>query len=56
VFHYTTLKNLARNKHCRLLGPFVSYKDNEALFIKSQEPFVSYKDNEALFIKSQEPT
>jgi hypothetical protein len=28
VFHYTRLEKLTRDKHSRLLGPFVSYEEN----------------------------
>jgi hypothetical protein len=31
VLHYTKLEKLARIKHSSLLGPFVSYKENEEL-------------------------
>jgi hypothetical protein len=31
VLHYTGLERLARDKHFKLLGPFVSYEENEVL-------------------------
>jgi hypothetical protein len=31
LLHYTELKRLARAKHSSLLGPFISYKENEVL-------------------------
>jgi hypothetical protein len=34
VSHYTRLERLARDKHSCLLGPFVSYKENEVLQVQ----------------------
>jgi hypothetical protein len=31
VLNYTELERLTRDKHTSLLGPFLSYKDNEVL-------------------------
>jgi hypothetical protein len=31
AFHFTRLERLARDKRTSLLGPFVSYKENEVL-------------------------
>jgi hypothetical protein len=30
---------LARDKHCSLLGPFVSYEENEVLLVQPNEVF-----------------
>jgi hypothetical protein len=42
VLHYTRLERLARDKHSSLLGPFVSYEENEVLWIWLQ---VSYSQH-----------
>jgi hypothetical protein len=34
VVHYTRLERLARDKHPNLLGPFVSYEENEVVCIQ----------------------
>ncbi len=34
VLHYTRLVKLAGDKNSNLLGPFVSYKENEVLLIQ----------------------
>jgi hypothetical protein len=36
--YYTRLERLARVKHYSLLGPFVSYEENEVLLIWTLEP------------------
>jgi len=36
--YYTRLERLARDKHYSLLGPFVSYEENEVLLIWTLEP------------------
>jgi hypothetical protein len=36
--HYTKLERLARDKDSSLLGPFVSYEENEVLGIRTLEP------------------
>ncbi len=33
----TKLEGLAKNKHSSLLGPFVSYEENEVLWMRTQE-------------------
>jgi hypothetical protein len=42
VLHYTKLQRLARNKHTSLLGPIVSYKENELLWGGSLGLYCSY--------------
>ncbi len=34
VLHYTRLKRFARDKHSSLSGPFISYEENEVLWMQ----------------------
>ncbi len=36
LLHYTKLERVAKNKHSSLLEPFVSYEENEVLWIRAQ--------------------
>ncbi len=38
VLYYTRLERLSKSKHCSLLDTFVSYKENEALSMRSLGP------------------
>ncbi len=35
MLHYINLEKQARNKHASLVGPFMSYKDNDVLLKKN---------------------
>ncbi len=37
ALHYTRLERLASDKHSSLLGPLVSYKENEVVLIRLLE-------------------
>ncbi len=39
LLHYTMLERLATEKHSGLLGPFLSYEENEVLWIRAREPY-----------------
>jgi len=39
VLHKTTLEKLDSNKHSNLFGLFISYIENEVLWIQSQRPY-----------------
>ncbi len=38
-FQYTLAETLVSEKHSSLLGPFVSYEENEVLWIRTQRPY-----------------
>ncbi len=45
MLHYTKLKRLGKDKHSSLLGPFVSYKEDEVLNIFtswSKKSFITF--------------
>ncbi len=39
VLQYTMVKSPAKDKHFSLLGPFVSYEENEKLRIRHLDPY-----------------
>jgi len=47
VLHNTRLERLARDKHFSLFYPFVSYEENEALWIR---PLVPYSQHSIFFV------
>ncbi len=38
MLHYTWMEGLARYKHCILLGAFISYEENEVLWLWPLRP------------------
>ncbi len=39
MFNYIRLGRLAKDKHSSLLGPFVSYKENEVVLIRLERQY-----------------
>jgi hypothetical protein len=42
VLHYDKPERLFRDKHSSIWGPFVSYKENEALQVRSQSQLIIF--------------